>query len=59
MNIYEMFGRMAEEKQADFEFLKGTMELLRNLKSGAIALDQLDLNDKGWNVNPPAAPNDK
>lgn len=52
MNIYEMFGRMAEEKQGDFEFMKGTMELLRQLKSGAVTLDQLELSEKGWNVNP-------
>lgn len=48
---------MAEEKQSDFEFMKGTMELLRQLKAGAVTLDQLELNDKGWNVNPAAPRN--
>ena len=52
MKIYEMFGKQSEELQEVVDQLYMTLDLLRKLKSGEIALERLTVHDKGWNVAP-------
>ena len=52
MNIYEMFGKQSEELQDVVDKFYATLNLLRKLKSGEIALERLTINEKGWDVAP-------
>lgn len=52
MNIYEMFGRMSEEKQANVEAFLETLELLKNLQMGKHSLDEIKVEQNGWNFKP-------
>lgn len=53
MNIYELYGRLAEGNQANIETFQKTLTLLRDLKAGDIDLKQLTVTNSGWTVNPP------
>ena len=57
MNIYELFGHQAEQHQDAIDKFLKTLDLLRELKSGAIALNDVSVEGNGWNVKP-AAPSD-
>lgn len=51
MNIYEMYGRKAEEVEELGNGLRETLTLLEELKSGEIQVDQVEVNDHGWSLN--------
>lgn len=57
MNIYELYGRQAEQLQDAIDKFMKTIELLQNLKAGNLSLDQVIVERNGWNVRP-AAPSD-
>ena len=50
MNIYEMYGRQAEQHQDAVVKSLNTLELLRDLKAGKFSLDQVVVDRNGWNV---------
>jgi len=50
MNIYEMFGRQAEQTQQLRAFYDGTMKLLRDLENGKVMPEQILITDNGWEL---------
>jgi len=50
MNIYEMFGRQAEQINGMREFANRTLTLLRDLKEGAVLPSALVITDSGWQL---------
>ena len=50
MNIYEMYGRQAEQLKALEDYYQGTQKLLAALVSGEIVIERLSLNGTGWMV---------
>lgn len=54
MNIYELYGRLAEQLQIESDAHKRTIELLAAVAKGEIAPDQLqvDLVAFTWSVQP-------
>lgn len=45
-----MFGRQAEKLQESVEFYKHTMQLLRDLKEGAVSIAQVEIDASGWRL---------
>ena len=56
MNIYEMFGRQAEQAAQLRVFYDGTMKLLRDLETGVIPPSQILVTDTGWEIRDPPMP---
>ena len=50
MNIYEMYGRQAEQAAQLRAFYDGTMKLLRDLETGVIPPSQILVTDNGWEL---------
>ena len=50
MNIYEMFGRQAEQMQELCGFFASTMQLLQQIRNGEVIPCQIVLNQTGWEV---------
>ena len=50
MNIYEMFGRLAEAEQVNREALDGIKNLIKDLKTGVINIDNIEIDDKGIRI---------
>ena len=50
--IYEMYGRLVEEKQQIGNAYVTTLNMLRQLKAGGFSLDQLEVFADGWTVHP-------
>ena len=55
MNIYEMYGRQAEQFQDAVDKFMNTLELLRDLKAGKLSLNQVVVDRNGWNVSADAS----
>ena len=49
-SIYEMYGRLAENKAASDEFIGRTLGLLRSVRDGVVAPRQLTVTDTGWEI---------
>lgn len=50
MNLYEMYGRQAEElHQLHSTWLK-TLELLRAIRDGEVKPKSLDIDENGWRI---------
>ena len=57
MNIYEMYGRQAEQTQQLRGFYDSTMKLLRDLEEGKVIPAQVFVTDNGWELrDPPVEP---
>ena len=57
MNIYEMYGRQAEQAQQLRAFFDSTMKLLRELVRSEVSVAQLFVTDNGWELrDPPVEP---
>lgn len=52
MNIYEMYGRQAEQLQEAMEYHARTQKLLADIQSGACVPVQLVVTAEGWSVQP-------
>lgn len=54
MNIYELYGRLMEERQSEHAAHLRTLELLRQVKRGEIALERVLVKQDGtgWRVLP-------
>lgn len=52
MNIYEMYGRQAEQLLAATEFHASTLKLLADLRDGKVSPVRLVITDEGWEVTP-------
>ncbi len=52
MNIYEMYGRKAEEVEELGNGLRETLTLLEQLKSGQVRVEQMEVSDHGWSLIP-------
>lgn len=50
MNIYEMYGRLAESSQELQTFHAMTMDLLKKLKAGEVDPSKLALTENGWKI---------
>ena len=50
MNIYEMFGRQAEQAAQLRVFYDGTMKLLRDLEEGKVMPAQILVTGNGWEL---------
>ena len=59
MNIYEMFGRQAEQAAQLRVFYDGTMKLLRELVTGEVSVEQILVTDNGWEIRDPPIEPDK
>ena len=56
MNIYEMYGRQAENLQSAVDKFMNTLELLADLKAGKLTLDQVVVERNGWYIAAPSDP---
>ena len=57
MTIYEMYGRLLEEREQEHLRHLGTLALLRSIKSGDVSLDDVEINDdNSWRIVPEAPP---
>lgn len=53
MNIYEQYGRLVEQHQRECENHAQTVNVLRRLKQGEVALDSLTVTDENkWSIVP-------
>lgn len=50
MNIYELHGRLVEEKTKLGEGLLQTLQLLKNIKEGCVDIQDVTIDDTGWRV---------
>lgn len=50
MNIYEMYGRKAEQCETLIGQFLATLDLLRQIHDGAVQPSQLVVTDKGWTL---------
>ncbi len=50
MNIYEMYGYKSEELELSVEHHQRTFTLLKNLKSGKVKIEDIEIDDKGWHL---------
>ena len=53
MNIYEQFGRQAEQLQQTTEAFLRTLEALRMIRDGKVLPSQLVVEDNSWHVKEP------
>lgn len=53
-NIFEMYGRLAEEHEAERLRHMETNKVLFKVKSGEISLDSLDVTEHSWTFTPEA-----
>ena len=51
-DIYAMYGRLMEERQAEHEAHLRTIDLLAQLKAGRVMLEQVEITGDGWRVSP-------
>lgn len=49
-NIYELFGRMAEQLEKENAEHLRTIDILRQLKEGKITLEQLSVTENSWAI---------
>ena len=56
MNIYEQYGRLQEQHQAECEAHQTTVGVLRALKTGDLLLESLTvgMEDNSWRIDPAA-----
>ena len=56
MTIYEMYGRLMEERQQEHEAHMKTIDLLARIKAGRVSIEQVVLTPDSWRVldGPPA-----
>ena len=55
MTIYEMYGRLLEEREQEHMKHLGTLGLLKSLKAGDIKLDDVEMpDDLNWRIVPTA-----
>ncbi len=50
MNIYEMYGYKCEELQLSLEQHQRTFALLKNIKSGKVKIEDVEIDEKGWHL---------
>ena len=48
MTIYEIYGREVERHQTALDNFAKTVQLLRDLKSGVVNLDRVQITENGW-----------
>lgn len=53
MNIYEMYGRQAEQLNQAEEYFNATQKVLHDLKSGTVLPSQLVIAQGGWHLGEP------
>ena len=51
MTIYEMYGRLMEERQTEHEAHLRTIGVLRDLKEGRLALERVHVTETGWKID--------
>lgn len=63
MTIYEMYGRLLEEREQEHNRHLGTLALLRSIKNGQISIDDVEIkDDDSWQIiakEPPPFPASK
>lgn len=52
MNVYELYGHLAEEHANLTEFYKKTLALLGDLSNGKVDVSRLRVFPNGWDVTP-------
>ena len=50
MNIYEMYGRQAEQMQQSRAYFDATQKLLADLQDGSVLPPQLVITQTGWEL---------
>lgn len=50
MNIYEMYGRQAEQLMEATQFHAATMKLLADLRDGNVLPEQIVITEGGWEL---------
>ena len=53
MTIYELYGRLMEERQIEHEAHLKTIDLLARIKAGKVSIDQVVLTPDSWRVLDP------
>ena len=48
MTIYEIYGREVERHQQALDNFAKTLQLLRDLKSGVVSIDRVQITENGW-----------
>lgn len=51
MNVYEMYGRLAESKSQSDDFARSTLDLLRRIKAGEVDVSRLVIAETSWTLN--------
>ena len=52
MTIHELYGRLAEELETERANHRQTVEILRQVASGAIAIERVSVNGPRWAIAP-------
>lgn len=55
MTIYELYGRMSEERHLEHAQHMRTIALLRDVVTGTIAADRVQVGPDTWTVRPEGA----
>lgn len=55
MTIYELYGRLMEERQREHEAHVRTIAVLRQVVAGELAPERLIVTETGWTVKPETA----
>lgn len=50
MNVYEMYGRLAETKSQMDDFARTTLDLLRRIQSGEVDPSRLVISESSWTL---------
>lgn len=51
MNLFEMYGRQAEQYERLHSTWLKTIELLQALKAGEVKLKDIEVDESGWRVS--------
>ena len=55
MDLYERYGRLLEERLIEHEHHLRTIAVLRDVVSGALPRERVQVSESGWAIQPTAA----